>query len=407
MDVSRTIPDRPSPGLAGARRLGGWRRRWLEAWGGTAVLAVGLICCSGDTTGPGLIPPAQAFLTLALNYHAINLALTPPYDTVRLTTTARSAAGTVLGGSGRVTYQATDSTVTVDSTGLVTAHYVTAQTEVLATRTVQGVTQTDTAVVAVTPSAFPAPLATFSIQPMPDGLDSARAAVNTNGYELNDGNGNIPIYATIGTGNPKTDTVCDVNGCGVNGDNLAVYYWSSHPAVATIDRSFGYVVFHDFPDTVTFFVETYAYGVAKRDSLLFLITYPDIIGIELEAVPAVGRPGKVIEVLQPTTTVDVGATLFFETAFQLGYHPISDSVTFVFDDSTFVPSGPLEVDYQSDAPPGLTLADFPTVTGGRIPIFFSDTNNFFFELQATRVGDFTYHLQGSPGTHHIIVKSGI
>jgi hypothetical protein len=397
-------------GPTGARRVGDRSRRWLGAWGGTAVLAVGLVSCSGDTTGPIVLPSAQVFLTLDLNYHAINLALTPPYDTVRLTTTARSAAGTALGESGHVTYQATDSAVTVDSTGLVTARYVTAQTEVLATRTVQGVTQTDTAVVAVTPSAFPAPLATFSIQPMPDGLDSARAAANHYEFSLNNGNGNIPLYATIGTGNPKTDTVCDVNGCGVNGDNLAVYYWSSNPTAALITHSFGYVTwFNQFPDTVTFFVETYAYGVVKRDSLQFLITYPDLDVIFLQAVPAVGRPGKVIEIVPSTATVVVGARLFFETQVpnQLGYHPISDSVTFVFDDSTFVPSGPLEVDYNPNSNPNQYRADFPTVTRGKIPIFFSDTNQFFFEVDATRVGDFTYHLQGSPATYHIVVKSGL
>jgi hypothetical protein len=398
--------DRPSPDPIGARRMGDRRRQWLGVWGGTAVLAFGLVGCSGDTTGPVGLPPTQAFLTLALNYHAINLALTPPYDTVRLTTTARSAAGTALGESGRVTYQATDSTVTVDSTGLITAHYVTAQTQIIATRTVQGVTHTDTAVVAVTPSAFPAPLATFSIQPMPDGLDSARDAADDGGYSLNKGNDNIPLYAAINTGDPATDTVCDVNGCGVNGYNLAVYYWSSNPAVATIDRSFGYVLFSGIPDTVTFFAETYAYGIVKRDSLPFLITYPYYQNTYLTALPAVGRPGKVLEMMPSTTTVVVGGLLRIFTG-SLGYHPISDSVTFVFDDSTFVPSGPLEVDYTSDTPPQVQRADFSTVRSGRIPIFFSDTNKFVIVLQTTRVGDFTYHLQGSPATYHIIVKSGL
>lgn len=226
-----------------------------------------LIGCRQDTTGPTLIPASQAFYQLVLNQHAINMATAAPYDTIRLTAEALTATGTQLTTTNRVKYSALDSNVTVDSTGLVTAHYVTSQTQVTASLTVSGVTLTDVATIQITPTALPAPLATLSIQPEPDGLDSARAAVDLQ-YLINNFNGNIPVYATIAAGDPASDTVCNVNGC-----SLLVHFRSSNSAVAGIDPLYGILNFNGIPDTVTFFVETWAYGVAKQDSLKFSVGY--------------------------------------------------------------------------------------------------------------------------------------
>ena len=74
---------------------------------------------SGDTTDPVPLSPAQTFLSVRLDQHAVNLALTPPYDTVRLNPQLLNAAGSSLVGvTGRVRYSYPDSSVTADSTGL-------------------------------------------------------------------------------------------------------------------------------------------------------------------------------------------------------------------------------------------------------------------------------------------------
>ena len=306
------------------RRLGGW----------AMVLGGVLLGCSGDTTGPAPTSPATLFWTVQLNEHAINLAVTPPFDTIRLVATARNAAGTPLSTVGPITYRGTDSTVTVDSTGLVTAHYTTSGTHVIASMTVNGVSLVDTAVIQVTPTPFAAPLATFSIQPQPDGLDSAKIAVFQES-QLNQFNGNIPVYATIATGDPKTDTVCNVNGCG---GSLAVFFASSDSTIAYIDKN-GFVTTYR-PGRVTFSATTWAYGVAKRDTLPFVIGYTirqNLIFIRIQ--DATGHQRSGVTFSPPTDTVGVGSRVFFGFQDATTTEFSNDTVDVVFEDSTAVMPG--------------------------------------------------------------------
>ena len=144
--------------------------RWRRC--GAAVLLLSgvggvLLGCSGsgDTTDPVSLTPAQAFWAIRLDKHAVNLALTPPYDTVRLNPQILNAVGSPLtGDTGRVRYSFPDSSVTVDSMGLMTAHFVTQGTPLIASFTAQGVTLSDTVFVQVT-AAAPSQLATFSLHP--------------------------------------------------------------------------------------------------------------------------------------------------------------------------------------------------------------------------------------------------
>ena len=102
-----------------------------------------------------------------------------PASTIQLTATALNANGEPLSGAGQATFSATDSSVTVSPSGLVTAHFVTQSggTKVVATMQQNNVTLTDTAFIRVTETA-PAAIATFSIQPAPG--DSAIGPVGTN-----------------------------------------------------------------------------------------------------------------------------------------------------------------------------------------------------------------------------------
>ena len=177
---------------------------------------------SGDTTDPVSLSPAQAFWAVRLDKHAVNLALTPSYDTVRLTPHMLNAVGSPLAGvTGQVRYSYPDSSVTVDSTGLLRAHYVTASTQVIASFTTQGVTLSDTVVVQVT--ATPSPrLVTFSLQPA-DGSPSRCG-----------GGDAIHIYLNADPCTTLAVTATDVNG---NSIPLVVHFTSADKHIALIDQS--------------------------------------------------------------------------------------------------------------------------------------------------------------------------
>jgi len=280
----------------------------------------GVLGCGSDTTGPAPLASTAAFWALRLNQHAVNLAVVAPYDTIQLRATALTVAGTPLPGTGSVTYTANDSTLQVSATGLVTARYATNGTtsQVIATLTAQGVTQADTAFFQVTDTVPTYPLATFSIQPRPDGIDSAKVAVDAS-FEIR----HIPVYAL----DTQRDTLCNVNGCA-----LVVAWSSSDPTVAAIDQS-GKVT-ANVVGQVTFYATTLAYGVMKRDSLPFVVGYPilpftNIITLLSRA--SVGSQPSVVSFYPSTLTVGVGGIVLFGipgVKFPL--------VDVVFDDSTAI-----------------------------------------------------------------------
>jgi plastocyanin len=158
-------------------------------------------------------------------------------------------------------YQAIDSSVTVDSAGLVTALYPTTQTQVIAKLqdVRQNMTHADTVIIQVTDTVPQYAPATFSIQPMPGDLDSAKVAVDQP-FVINQGNQNLPVYAADAGG----DSLCtDFSGC-----FIPVYFTSSNPAIASIDRTSG-VITPNLIGHVTFYATTLVYGTVLSDSLPF------------------------------------------------------------------------------------------------------------------------------------------
>lgn len=351
----------------------------LLLWGGGSGGA--LLGCSGDTTGTTApLPPAQTYWSLQLNYHAINLAVAPPYNTVQLSATPLNAIGAPLVGiDGVVRYSDPDSNVTVSASGLLTARYTTGLTQIVASLTVHGVTLTDTAFVRVTATAPPAPLATFSIQPRPDGLDSAK-------YALKGGSApNIPVYATIATGDPATDTVCNVNGCGINGVNLLVFYRSSDPNVATIDRRNGQTLTVNVGH-VTFSASTLAYGMAKQDTLPFVIGYPvnNLNNVYITE----PRPG-LFGTYPSRLTVGVGAFVAFNTLY-------TTPVAIVFPDSAGM----------TNANTGTPSGSDPRLTNDNTNFDVADQGQGQFYWSFSTAGTYTYRIMPGGATGTIIVSSG-
>ena len=278
-------------------------------------LVVGLLGgplgCGNDSTGPAPLAPSAVFWAVQLNYHALNLALQAPYNTVQLHAAPVTATGAPFQNAGTVTYSSNDSSVHVDSlTGLVTALYATQGTvrTVIARMTAQGMTRADTAYVQVTPTAPTQPLGTFTIQPLPG--DSAKVA-------MNNGSGIVYAYATTTAG----DTLLSQDVA-----DLIVAYTSSDLTVATIDPLAGYISTVR-PGTLTFSASTWAYGVYRQDSLPFLIGYP--VQAFVAVTEVVGSHG-LVQVFEPSSlTVGHGAHVSF-------YNRFADTVDITFADTAAI-----------------------------------------------------------------------
>ena len=257
-----------------------------------AVGVFGLIACGGDSTGAATSTNDNILWSLAFQWPAVNLALTAPYDTIQMTAIPRTANGTIATDTNVVHYTTPDSAISVSATGLVTARYPSAGARLIARFTMGGITLTDTALVQVADVPLPAPLATLSIQPQTDGLESARTSLGTST--------NIPFFATIATGDPATSTICDgIYGCTYP---LLVYYASSDPSIAAIDQSGTFNPHRT--GRVTFTVSTVAYGVRKVDSLPFAIGYIATAN-SLIRVDSTQRPLRLI-LDQPIRTMPYG-----------------------------------------------------------------------------------------------------
>jgi hypothetical protein len=358
----------------------------------------GILACSGDTKEPSAPGnPSQLYVGLQLNQHAINMAV---HDTIRLTAAALTG-GTPLSDAGPVHFSTLDSTVTVDSTGLMTARFATPLTVVYARVTTHGVTHTDSAAIQVTPTA-PAPLAGFALR-LPPGQDTNIAVNFSSATQLEFVLAPVLYYQATDAGGDSLPP-------------LLVYYSSSDHSVAFLNSSGpgseselinGQIYNGDVQllafkvGQVTISVETWAYGVAKRSSLTFVVGLPQYAKIQMLGETPVASLTQ-IGVFSPSSyIVGKGAVVTWED------DSVDVPIDVVFDDSSAVQS---TIDIYSFAYIACQLQPSnyvcPTATGaGNILPFQADQNG-----PATRsrsfpaAGTYTYHsrLYGTSGT--IIVR---
>lgn len=285
-----------------------------RAWMTLGVFGLaGLLACGGDVTNPTAsgLNPADAYWALQLNEHAVRLARTAPYDTIRLVATPLNAEGDPLGVPGTIQYSANDSTVTVTASGLVTARYTTASGKsaivVASLRdTVQHVTLADTCLIQVTATVPAAPLKTFTIQ-----LPANRSPqMPADLFYL------MKATATDSAGNPMT---------------TFPYFFSSDPNIAHIDRSTGAVT-GGHTGSVFLYATTWAYGVAKRDSIAFDVIARSKINVQTLPVIPTGSTQPVLTFWPQVVTISAGGKVNWLNP------SLTDSMDVVFDDPTNVDS---------------------------------------------------------------------
>ncbi len=255
------------------------------------VLALLLCACSDEIVAP-VAPPTAAYWELRLNHHAILLSLRPPHNSLQLMATPYTSTGDIwrsalsdahtdsLLAQSPTEFTSRDSTkVLVSSTGVITAR---SEQEgfvyVVATRSIQGLTHTDSALVRVRDVVSPPVLDTFRMRP-PDG-DSAKDAV-----------------AGLFQGSKRMIfTIKDRSGTVI--DNVPVYLASSNAPVADVLNGNRFATAKSVkairPGQTMLQAETWIFGVARRDSLIFAVGYP------IKAVPFLGG----------AQSIDPGGVLF-------------------------------------------------------------------------------------------------
>jgi hypothetical protein len=291
------------------------------------------------------LTPSQAYWSLRLNYHALNIALTPPHNTVQLIATPLNANGVPLTNVGTIAFISGDSTVSIDSEGLVTAKYQTkninSATTVIASLQYQNVTLADTAIVQVNATPPSTPLSTFALHSAAG--SGTTCNVNLLGSPQYENCGPLIVSATTEAG----DTLINASK-----KSILVAYTVSNPLVAQI-TSTGKITEID-TGHVTFSASTWAYGVAMQDSLPFVLSWPRYAPNEISKVTPVGSLTPVL-VFKPSVAVSVGGTVVWHNKY-------AQPIDVVFDDSTAIETGC----------PLLLCAFFPYTGTGNIPPFHQD-----------------------------------
>ena len=266
---------------AQARRTQAQAGRWmmLVVVGGGIALSG---CSDNSSTGPAPLP--GGLFALKLDQHAITMSVAPPANTIQLHATPVTAVGTPISGLGQITYSimqsggGTDTSIVVTSSGLVTARAPSYSSisgygasyeisAVIASLTVQGVTFADTAYLRVTATAPSTALDSFSIHPPPDSL-----AIYQSGHWLaaNTGQGKLMNVTTLDASHaPLLDTLVWIT---TSDPSVAIGSHVGQCTGALLD-AFKCVYGIKGNATVTFYAQTWYYGVARSDSLQIKVGY--------------------------------------------------------------------------------------------------------------------------------------
>ena len=234
----------------------------------SVLLSLGLLAaCGHDATAPSAT--RSFYWQLQLNHHAVTLATIAPYDTIRLVATPLAQDGTPLTTTNRTVYTANDTSVTIDSTGLVRVHWAGSDSPtvmVIATLgvgDVQPLTLADTVFINVVDWSSAAAIPTLDsllLRPVP-GDSARRAIVNDSG---------VVSMQTL-------DPVIAKSTTGAVMPNVLVRYRSSDSltaafmATATTDVP---QVMANKPGVALLTAEATVYGRRRVDSLWYTVGYP-------------------------------------------------------------------------------------------------------------------------------------
>lgn len=361
--------------------------RWTELKYSTMVLAIlSSFACGHDATGPSTSVAVDQYWNLHLNYHAVTLALTAPANHLRLVALPLTAAGTPLSTTARTTFTSSDSSVLVDSTGLLTAHSANTNVRIIASMTItnargQAVTLQDTAKVNVTDVA-PVPVFTRLIVHTPG--DSAKAA-----------------YGLLNT--VLSDSALDASSLLIN--TVQFDHRSSDTSVVSFQDRFNGRMRMKQPGVVWLYVTTTIYGITITDSLRFTVGWQVYTVLGVDTVVSASDSSPKISVPTLLTIGPGGIVRFINRS--------GRTVDFVFDDPSAVRGDTLSVltrlstygifDF-SGAPKLPTSAGnvlLPPALGAGFPDGIGIDERLF-----PHIGTYAYHSTSFPSVQGVIQVRG-
>ena len=382
-----------------------WRRRNYHLLLTLSLLGSDLLACRGDTTGPALTDAAHLYYRLRLNHHAITLALTAPYDTLRLIATAQSGSGgpIVDTSSTRYTVLNSDTNIVVDQQGLIRAVAPDFGVMVVATRTVGHVTHIDTAIVNVNNVSSIPSFTRVHFDPEPG--DSAKATIGgQNGFPL--------LY--VNAIDAQGDSIPNVQFRVTSSDPNLVFY---------LTGGFGPYLTPDRPGVFLVFAEATIYGVSRVDTIQYTVGWPIASTVNVYPVTPVGRITPLGNFSPHDDTVAVGATVVWVNNLQ------RQPIDITFDtpsgvnaaDSAQFASGYFGASYVVPNDGGGNIAQFTPVVVTTIDtsraedgtIISVDTttaiHNNARARQFLHTGAYPYHsvLYGTTGLIHVLPESQV
>lgn len=224
------------------------------------TLTVALSACGdGDVSSP---PPDTAidsvYWSMAVNHHAVRMAMTEPYDTLTLRAVARNFRGDPITTDAKPVFTSSaPDQLSVDEDGVLQARATGSQILVMGSLTVNGMTHHDSLYVEIVDDANPKVLSTFSIQiPPPDSAKIGRDALDFL-YPRT-----IPVRALDADGQPMAVTPA---------------FFSSDTFKIAVNRFTGALRRNSFlapSGTVYITASTTAFGVRKTDVLEYRVGLP-------------------------------------------------------------------------------------------------------------------------------------
>lgn len=312
----------PATGVGTAVRIAGaFRAGVVMALVGTVVGAV-VGCGASDNLATA--PLSDPYGELRLNVYGAVMSTVAPYDTLQLVAAPYTISNVPIVTSDQVTYSASDTTLAVSPTGLVTAlhsangtHYVIAKLRVAT----QNITRADTIPIQITDLATPPKLTTFSARTAPADSNTVHVVANT----------------TVHSEGAITITAADANGTPIPSSALLLNFHSSDVGAATVSGFGGIGSIKGISPGTSAWIRTSTtfYGVTKQDSILIKVGYPLLSSIAFWMYgtgPLANTP-----YYQPTVTdIAAGGQVVFGQIICTGVGQFCSQFVFdvVFDDST-------------------------------------------------------------------------